>query len=127
VNDQQDSLSVPASTLNLELQLLHRLNNSLARMGDVYLSHGISHKGCLTSADADAHLALSRASVPHFHAHHAGMRASVDLDGRVIAGDIDGAALRYVQEWAMTHRDQLEANWEHARRAEAIVPIEPLA
>jgi hypothetical protein len=27
-------------------------------MGDVYLSHGISHKGCLTSADADANLAL---------------------------------------------------------------------
>jgi hypothetical protein len=30
-------------------------------MGDVYLSHGISHKGCLTSADADANLALSEA------------------------------------------------------------------
>ena len=27
-------------------------------MGDVYLSHGISRKGCLTSADADANLAL---------------------------------------------------------------------
>ena len=51
----------------------------------------------------------------------------MDLDGGVIAGDIDGAALRYVQEWAMTHRDELEANWERARRAEQIVPIEPLA
>jgi len=47
------------------------------------------------------------------------------LDGRVIAGDIHGAALRNVQEWAMTHRDELAANWERARRAEPIVPIEP--
>ncbi|MGA7913061.1 MAG: DUF4160 domain-containing protein [Candidatus Dormiibacterota bacterium] len=66
-------------------------------------------------------------AAPHFHAHHAGTRASVDLDGRVIAGHIDGAALRYVQEWVMTHRDELEANWERARRAEPIVPTEPLA
>jgi hypothetical protein len=34
----------------------------------------------------------------------------VDLDGRVIAGHIDGAAWRYVKEWAMTHRDEWEAN-----------------
>jgi len=59
VNDQQDSLPVAASILNLYLQLLHRLSNSLARMGDVYLSHGVSHKGCLTSADANASLVAS--------------------------------------------------------------------
>ena len=53
-------------------------------------------------------------ATPHFHAHHAGTRASVDLNGRVISGDIDGMALRYVQEWAMKHRDELEANWERA-------------
>ena len=27
-------------------------------MGDVYLSHGICHKGCLTSADADANVLI---------------------------------------------------------------------
>lgn len=43
-------------------------------------------------------------ATPHFHAHHAGTRASVDVDGRLIAGDIDGAALRSVQEWAKAHR-----------------------
>ncbi len=63
---------------------------------------------------------------PHFHAHHAGSRASVDLDGRVIAGEIDGTALRYVQEWTQAHREELLANWEHARRAEPIIPIGPL-
>jgi hypothetical protein len=51
----------------------------------------------------------------------------VDLDGRVVAGDLDGTALRYVREWALTYRDELEANWERARRAEPILPIDPLA
>lgn len=66
-------------------------------------------------------------AAPHFHAHHAGARASVDLDGRIVAGDLDSTALRYVQEWAMAHRDELQANWERARRAEPILPIDPLA
>lgn len=44
VNYKQDGLAVAPRILNLDLQLLHRLNNSLARMGDVYLAHGISHK-----------------------------------------------------------------------------------
>ncbi len=65
-------------------------------------------------------------ATPHFHAHHAGTRASVDVDGRLIAGEIDGAALRYVQEWAKTHRAELLANWERARKADPILPIEPL-
>ena len=63
---------------------------------------------------------------PHFHAHHAGLRASVDLDGHVIAGDIDREALRLVQSWVELHRNELEANWERARRAEPILPIDPL-
>ncbi|MDQ6876760.1 MAG: hypothetical protein M3082_03485 [Candidatus Dormibacteraeota bacterium] len=54
MNDYQNGLPVAPSLLNLDLQLLHRLSNCLARMGDVYLAHGISHKGCLTSANADA-------------------------------------------------------------------------
>ena|SRR5450759_849443 len=40
-------------------------------------------------------------AAPHFHAHHAGTRASVDFVGRLVAGDLDSTALRYVQEWAM--------------------------
>jgi uncharacterized protein DUF4160 len=62
-----------------------------------------------------------------FHAHHGGTRASVDLDGRVVAGELDSTPLRYVQEWAMNHRDELKANWERARRAEPVLPIDPLA
>lgn len=31
------------------------------------------------------------------------------------------------QEWAVARRDELQANWERARRADTIVPIDPLA
>jgi hypothetical protein len=40
VNDQQHGLPAAASILKLGLQLFHRLSNGLARMGDVYFSHG---------------------------------------------------------------------------------------
>ncbi len=52
MNNQHDSFPAAASILDLGLQLLHGLSNSLARMSDVYLSHNISHKGCVTSACA---------------------------------------------------------------------------
>jgi hypothetical protein len=66
-------------------------------------------------------------ATPHFHAHHEGARASVGLDGHVLAGQIDPGALRLVQEWTRIHRDELLANWERSRRAEPILPIDPLA
>jgi hypothetical protein len=38
--------------------------------------------------------------VAHFHAYHAGRRASVSADGMVLAGGLEGRALRFVKEWA---------------------------
>lgn len=63
---------------------------------------------------------------PHFHARCAGRAASVDLDGNLIAGSLPRRALGLVAEWAQQHRDELEANWERARRAEALEPVDPL-
>jgi len=57
VNNQQDGFPAAASARDLGLQLLHRLRNSLARMRDVYLSHGLTYKACVTSAGADLKLA----------------------------------------------------------------------
>jgi len=39
-------------------------------------------------------------SRPHFHARYAGTAASVDLDGKVIAGSLPRRALGLVAEWA---------------------------
>jgi hypothetical protein len=63
---------------------------------------------------------------PHFHARYAGQAASVDLDGNVIAGSLPRRALGLVAEWARQHREELETNWQRARREESLAPIEPL-
>jgi hypothetical protein len=39
MNNQHHSFPIAASIIELGLQLLHGLRNSLARMSDVYLSH----------------------------------------------------------------------------------------
>jgi hypothetical protein len=63
---------------------------------------------------------------PHFHARYGGRAASIDLDGEVIAGALPGRALSLVTERAQMHREELEANWERARREELLEPIDPL-
>src|SRR5215831_11338570 len=55
--------------------------------------------------------------VIHFHAYHAGRRASVSADGVVLAGSLERRALAFVQDWAALHRAELLANWERARAA----------
>ena len=63
---------------------------------------------------------------PHFHARYSGHKASVGLDGEVIAGSLPTRAERLVREWAQMHTDELIANWERAVRDEPLVPIDPL-
>jgi uncharacterized protein DUF4160 len=65
--------------------------------------------------------------VAHFHAYHAGQRASVSASGKILAGSLEPRALRLVQEWALLHKGQILANWERARRNEPLLGIEPLA
>lgn len=64
--------------------------------------------------------------VAHFHAHHAGLRASVSVDGAVLAGDLEPRALGLVLDWARAHRDDLLASWERARQNQPLVAIPPL-
>ncbi|MEX2193771.1 MAG: DUF4160 domain-containing protein [Thermoleophilaceae bacterium] len=52
--------------------------------------------------------------------------ASIDLDGELIAGSLPRRALTLVAEWARLHREELEANWERARREEPLQAIAPL-
>lgn len=65
--------------------------------------------------------------VAHFHAYHAGRRASVSAEGKVLAGSLDSRALQFVREWATLHHDEIVANWERARRNEPLLGIDPLA
>jgi hypothetical protein len=65
--------------------------------------------------------------VAHFHAIHAGKRASISADGEVIAGRLEPRALQFVQEWARLREAEILVNWERARRSEPLHDIEPLA
>ena len=64
--------------------------------------------------------------VAHFHAYHAGRRASVSVDRTVLAGALEPRALAFVRDWAKLHRADLLANWERARRNEPLLTIPPL-
>ena len=63
---------------------------------------------------------------PHFHARYADQVASIGLDGQVIAGSLPRRALSLVVEWASLHHDELDANWQRARRDEPLEAIDPL-
>ena len=63
--------------------------------------------------------------VAHFHAYHAGRRASVSINGEVLAGHLESRALQFVREWASFARR--DGNWEQARRNEPLHGIEPLS
>jgi hypothetical protein len=63
---------------------------------------------------------------PHFHARYAGQAASINFAGELIAGTVPRRALTLVREWARLHEEELEANWERARRDEPLLAIEPL-
>ncbi len=42
--------------------------------------------------------------VAHFHAYHAGRRASVSVNGEVLADSIEPRDLHFVREWAIAER-----------------------
>ena len=64
---------------------------------------------------------------PHFHVVYAEYRALVSIDdGSLMAGDLPHRAYQLVLEWLALHRAELQANWQNARRKEALTEIEPL-
>jgi len=65
--------------------------------------------------------------VPHFHAEHQGQQATFTFDGEVLAGELRSrTARRLVKEWAVAHREELEANWSRIKRGETLERIAPL-
>jgi hypothetical protein len=48
---------------------------------------------------------------PHFHAIYAGQQAEIEIGtGEVLRGALPARALRLVQEWTETYRDEIKAN-----------------
>lgn len=63
---------------------------------------------------------------PHFHVRYGEYRASLDLAGEVIAGELPRRQLRLVQAWAELHAEELQADWELAVSEYPLNPIDPL-
>ena len=64
---------------------------------------------------------------PHFHAVYSGKQALVDIESlSFFAGQISPRAKSLVLEWAELHQDELRANWDLARRRQALQSIDPL-
>lgn len=65
--------------------------------------------------------------IAHFHAEYQGQQATFTFDGKILAGTLRSrTARRLIEEWAMSHREELEANWHRVKAGEPLERIEPL-
>jgi uncharacterized protein DUF4160 len=55
-----------------------------------------------------------------------GQRASISVDGNLLAGALEPRPLGLVREWIELRRSEILSNWDRARRHEALLPIAPL-
>ena len=63
---------------------------------------------------------------PHFHARYGEDKAEFNFDGEIIAGSLPSKQASLVKAWALSHKEELCADWELAMQDEALYKIEPL-
>jgi len=63
---------------------------------------------------------------PHFHARYGEDRASITVEGMLLAGSLPPRALALVRSWAELHRSELTDDWQRARDQLPLEPIAPL-
>ncbi len=64
---------------------------------------------------------------PHFHAIYGDEEALFDIRTlSILNGALPRRALALVLEWASQHREELQKDWERARRGLPLAPIAPL-
>jgi hypothetical protein len=64
---------------------------------------------------------------PHFHAEHAGQRATFGFDGVLLAGELRSRKARErIREWSGQHRAELDANWAKMKAGRSLESIAPL-
>jgi hypothetical protein len=53
---------------------------------------------------------------PHFHAKYGRAKVVVRIsDAQIIVGELPPTAARMVRDWALAHKNELEANWKLGR------------
>ena len=64
---------------------------------------------------------------PHFHAFYGDNEAEVLIaSGSIRSGTLPRRAMMLVQEWARSHQQELDNNWQSARNGTPLRPIDPL-
>ena len=64
---------------------------------------------------------------PHFHALYAEYEAEVEIaTATILEGKLPHRARGLITEWAETHRQELQRNWDLARTGQPLELIEPL-
>jgi hypothetical protein len=64
---------------------------------------------------------------PHFHVRYNEWRAVIRIDDlTVIEGDLPARVRGLVREWALVHREELQANWTRTRERQPLTKIAPL-
>ena len=64
---------------------------------------------------------------PHVHVYYGEYRASVAIDGELLAGSLPAKQLRIVSGWLALHEDELYRAWNPAVAGKPFDKIEPLA
>lgn len=64
---------------------------------------------------------------PHFHAIYGEFEAEIEIsNARIMDGKLPRRARKLVREWVEAHREELQRNWDLARRSQPLEPVEPL-
>ena len=63
---------------------------------------------------------------PHVHVYYGEFKASVSLDGELLAGSIPRKQFRILTGWLLFHEEELYAAWNHAIRSEHFDKIPPM-
>lgn len=63
---------------------------------------------------------------PHVHVYYSGCKASYDLEGNILSGDIPRTQRKLVEAWILIHKEELLAAWNDAVNGRNPSRIEPL-
>ncbi|MDR1118922.1 MAG: DUF4160 domain-containing protein [Bifidobacteriaceae bacterium] len=63
---------------------------------------------------------------PHVHVEYGSQRASIGIDGELLAGSLPTKQFRLVSGWMALHEDELYEAWNNSVSGKALPEIEPL-
>lgn len=63
---------------------------------------------------------------PHIHAIYQGYKASIEINGGVVHGNMPRRALKLIYEWMDLRKDELKDNWKLMEERKPLQKIKPL-